>query len=258
MTTAAWNWLPDGAIASPEVLGLVDAAIGRWSQSWFPAWRLQRRGLLFANAPAGARIVASTPKVVVGALNGAVDAMVSRVMDEDITRLELGDGDHAILDALTDELFRDLARELDVALAGEEADEPSGAPDVSGAVLIDLTDEDGRKVLWVETSRKVLASARHMVLPASTAGPAGQLVSLRSAIGETPVALSATVGSVIIPLPEARKLAPGDVIVLDRRLDQAIDLVAASGGTRVACATLVDAASPRSLRLESAASRDRR
>lgn len=203
-------------------------------------------------------MLASTPKCTIGGPDGAADTVMSQVMDTDITRLELGDGDYAILDALREEVFRDLAHELGLALSDEEAERPSGAPDASGAVLLDLIDEDGGKVLWIETSRRVLADARRLALPTSGTRPMSQLAPLRSAIAETPVALSATVGSVVIPLPEARKLAPGDVIVLDRRLDQPIDIVAESGGFSVACATLVDAASPRSLRLESAASRDRR
>jgi flagellar motor switch protein FliM len=71
------------------------------------------------------------------------------------------------------------------------------------------------------------------------------------------VTLSASLGSAAITLPEARQLAPGDVIVLDRSLEQAIDLTPVNGGPVVACARLADAASPRSLRLEAAAGRNR-
>lgn len=256
MTSVAWNWLPEGALSSPEVLALVDGAVERWNRRWFSDWRVRRRGLLFVNAPAGGQIFASTPKFTIGAPGAAAETVMGQVMDMDVSRLELGDGDHAILDALREEVFRDLARELDLVLAGEDVKTPAGADD-SGPVLIDLADEDGRKILWIETSRGTLAETRRQTFPALANRPTGRLTPLRSAIADTTVALSATVGSAVISLPEARKLAPGDVIVLDRLLDQPIDLVAALDGVSVACATLVDASSPRSLRLESAASRDR-
>jgi hypothetical protein len=255
LSSTAWNWLPDGALASPDLLGRVDGAVAEWSGRWFKDHRLVRQRLQYASAPASPPAVASTARFSIRATPAAVEVLTGHALDADLSRLEKGESDQTIIDALSEVLLRDLAAALD-AVFGMDGASPAAA-DPSGGVLIELTDEDGRRAVVIETSRAVLAAARLAGLSERTRrGP--PLASIGTAVADVPVTLSASVGSATITLPEARRLAVGDVIVLDRPLDQPIDLVSASGGSAVACARLVDTASPRSLRLEAAAGRDRR
>lgn len=256
MSSQVWNWLPDGALSSPGVLARVDRAVADWSGRWFVDHRLVRQRLQYAEVPASPPVAASTARVALRAAPAAVEALAGHALDADLSRLEKTDGDQTIIAALSEALLRDLAATLDAALGGDGEAVSSGG-DGSGAVLIELTDEDGRRALAIETTRAVLADARLAGLPERRRRGA-PLASVRTAVAEVPVTLSASLGSVAISLPEARKLAPGDVIVLDRSLDQAIDLIPAKGGSVVACARLADPASARSLRLEAAAGGDHR
>lgn len=180
--------------------------------------------------------------------------LIGRALDMDLPLIELNASDQTLIDALTDEIFRDLTQSLEALLD----DTPGLDRQTSGAVTLEFTDEAGRKILLIETSRAVLAGIRRSALPATVKRATASLTPFPKAIGDTPVTLAATIGSALISLPEVRRLGRGDVIVLDRLLDRPIDLVAQVGGAKVACATLVDAASPRSLRLEPAADLDRR
>jgi flagellar motor switch/type III secretory pathway protein FliN len=254
LTAPAWSWLPDGALLSPSVIGAVDAALEAWSRRWFQDFRLVRQRLVFSPAPSTPPVAVSTGRVAVRVGTGA-DDLAGRALDMDLSRLEMSEDDEAVVAALREALLQDLAQTLDSALAGDG--ETPGARDASGAVCLDLTDEDGRRMAVVETSRSVLAGARLAGLPARARRAAG-LTSLRTALADVPVRLFAQAGSAAITLPEARRLAPGDVIVLDQKLDEAFDLVAENGGAGVACVRLVDTASPRSLQLEAAARRSPR
>lgn len=256
MTTTAWSWLPDGALSAPAVLGLIDDAVDAWSRRWFPDYRLRRQRQGFAGGSTTHPVAAATPRLSLRASSPSLDVLAGRVLDVDLARLELGDGDRTVIDALRDELAQDLAQGLDTALTGQQPRDGSAA-DVSGSVLIELADDEGRRLLMIETSRAILADVRRKVLPGARPG-GDRLTSLRAAVGHAPVKLSASVGSSVILLSEARRLAPGDVIVLDRKLDQPIDIVAGPGDTGLACARMVDAASPRSLRLQAVANRDSR
>lgn len=255
MSSPAWNWLPDDALSSPEVLGLVDQAITEWSDRWFRNHRLVRQQLRYASAPTFLPSVASTARFTLRSAPATVEALAGQALDADLSRLEKTEGDHVILSALSDDLLKDLAETLEACFG------PVGiAPDDIGAadgVLIELVTEEGRKAVAIETSRAVLAQARLAALPERA--PRGDaLTPIRTAMADVTLTLSARLGSAEISLPEARRLAPGDVIVLDRPLDEALDLVPSTGGAALACARLVDAASPHSLRLEPAVGKDRR
>lgn len=253
MSSNTWNWLPEGALSSPVVLALVDGVVSDWSGRWFCAHRLVRQRLHYADAPVSPAVVASTARVAVRATPAAVETLTGHALDTDLSRLETNDTDQAITATLGVILLQDLATALEAALVADGGAAPAAAEGFGG-VLIELTDEDGRRMLVIETSRAVLAGARLAALP-ERAPRKRALTPVRTAVADVPVTLSASLGSAAITLPEARRLAPGDVIVLDRPLDQAIDLIPANGGPVVACARLADTASPPSLRLEAAAAR---
>lgn len=247
MTSAAWSWLPDAALLTPAVLKPIDEALEAWSHRWFRRRVFVRRRTAYG-ATGGPPAVASTGRVAVRLDPGAAEALTGQALDLDLARLEHMEDDRRVIDGVRQALLEDLARIVDASLAGDAtALEP--AADSSGAVVIEVGDEDGRKIAVVETSRAVLASARLARL-APSARPRPKFTSLRQAVAEVPVSLGVRLGSAEIRLPEARQLAIGDVVVLDRRLKDALEILSSPRGAVVACARLMDAASPRSLRLE--------
>lgn len=245
MTTAVWNWLPDNALVVPETLGAIDTALDAWSRRWFQSWRIVRQRLQFASPPTGSPIVAAAASLSVRANESAVDAMMARALDIDLTRLELTEADRTVTAELRELLLQDLAGTLQALLPAPDTLE---ATNTSGFVLIDLADEEGRKLASIETCRAALARLRWKSLkPAARSRT--PLSPLRTAIGDVAIELEAKLGSANLPLADARKLAVGDVIVLDQTLDTSLTL-SGPDGSAVACARLVDTASPRSLQLE--------
>lgn len=198
--------------------------------------------------------MAQTACVSVRATPASVESLAGRALDMDLSLIEQSEDDRSVIDAMAEAMCRDLAGTLDAALDG--GTDKSPGRDRSGPVLIEFTDDAGRRILTIETSRAMLADVRRAALPESPGDASRPLIPIRRAIADTNVSLSAIVGSAEIALPDLRRLAPGDVIVLNRPLDQPLDLVATGSGARIACAKLVDAASPRSLRLQAPAGRD--
>lgn len=247
MTTSVWNWLPDDALVVPETLGAIDAALDAWSRRWFQSWRLVRQRVQFAAPSIGSPVAATAASLSVRASESAVDAMTARALDIELTRLELTEADTTVTSGFRAALLQDLAGTLQALLPPSET---PGAPPASGCVLIDLADEDGRRLATIETSRAALAQLRWKTLKPAVRSRA-RLSPLAAAIGHVTVRLEARLGSADLAMADARKLAVGDIVVLDQTLDTPLAL-SGPNGVAVACARLVDTASPRSLQLEAA------
>lgn len=252
MSNPAWNWIPDGAISASAVLGPFDAAADAWNERWFHDFSLRRRRVNFGASLSAVAPVVSTARLDLRLSSAAPMALLSGAMNEDVSRVELSDLDWTVLEKLRLEMLEDLMHALDAALAGDSVSDTVRSVDTSGAVSIELADPSGRVLATVDTTRAILARVRLNALPSARRRPNRSLVSLKAAIARTPVRLEVRLGSTAIPLPEARRLSPGDVIILDRELDQPLDLAASLTGPTVACGHLVDASFPRSLRLEAA------
>lgn len=253
MTDVAWSWLPDGALGAPPVLSVIDRAVADWCGRWWTGGGLMRQRLTFT-ATGSPDIVVQTACVSVRATPASVESLAGLALDMDLSLIEQSEDDRSVINAMAAAICRDLAGTLDTAL--DSGTDKGAGRDRSGPILIEFTDDAGRRVLTIETSRAMLADVRRVALPEPPGDASRPLVPIRRAIADTNVSLSAIVGSAEIALPDLRRLAPGDVIVLNRPLDQPLDLVADVGGGRVACAGLVDAASPRSLRLQAPSGRN--
>jgi len=230
---------------------LIDAAIEDWSLRWFRSWRLVRQRLQFEGTSPAEPVVASGSCVLIRVFTANVEIIAGRALDIDLGRLNQTSDDQAVVGDFGERIVLDLVRALDAALAPRR---PSTG-DSSGAVVLELRDEEGRKILLIETTRAALAQTRRRSLKPDP-GLRAPLHTIEAAIADVPVKLQARLGSSLVPIGEARRLTPGDIIVLDHALDEPLDL-AGPEGTRIACATLEDTASPRSLRLQ-AAPRDSR
>lgn len=251
MSVASWNWLPESALASPLLLQHIDSALEVWNSRWFKTGRLVRHRLEFTAPPTTPDVVSATSRVSIRMSAAAVETLTGRALDMDLAQLELSEPDHATVSSFSEAILQDLAQVLDTALAGDETMTTQG--DMSPPASISLTDEEGRKIAVIETSRAVLTQARLSLAPAPRPAASALSTPLAKAIADVPVTLAVDLGSATIPLPEALKLAPGDVIVLDRKLDETFDIMSSGDPIPVACATLADTASPHSLRLVAAA-----
>lgn len=253
MTSTPVPWLPSAALTAPEVLSQIDGALDAWSERWFRSLRVLRRSVTLDAGPASGDAAAATPRLSVRASASGLAILTGRALDLEIGQLEMSEADHSVVDDVSRALMQDLANALDEALAGSASGGAPGASSATG-VVIELGDEDGRRLALVETSAALLASARRDRL-GERAASAASLSPLSAALASTPVTLSAHLGSASIELPEARRLAAGDVVVLDRALDAPIDLVSDAGARPVLRAVIADTTPPLTLRLEPAPNR---
>ena len=110
MTAAVWNWVPDNALMSPAALGPVDRAAEAWAERWCAGLGLRRQRPAFGAASANRPVVARSPHFSVLAADTGLTMLVGRVLHMDLARIELNASDQTLIEALTDEMFRDVSR----------------------------------------------------------------------------------------------------------------------------------------------------
>lgn len=246
--TIGWNWVPDTALNASCVLGALDEALSAWSRRWFVEGLIRRRGLEAADAPNGSLAVwaAQTPRLALSLSDTQRAHLTGLATDMAVDRLEAASDDQALLETVATALSDDLVRTLDAALGEGVSAAGAGLDGPSGLFRMTLVDDRGRSVASVWLSRAALAASRLAHLPGRRGAP--RLCALREALGETAVTLTIRLGAAELGLGDVQSLAPGDVVVLDRALDDAL-AVLADVNTSVASARLVDVDDPTCLRL---------
>jgi len=249
--TAAYSaWLPDEVFNSSGALAVFDGAVKTWSDRWFSASGFKAEKI-WLDAKSAHPVVATGLLAAVRLKPETASELAGRALGFDLSRLEATADDQKVLDGFLLALFQDLVDALDDALIsrGAEPDAPSTRADLLSVIL---NDGAGRAVATIEAPKAQLIQALLNALPPPRPAT-GTLTSLTEACADVLVDVKVRIGAALIALPDARRLAPGDVVVLDRRVDQAMDVVAGGDGARLAGAELVDASSPRSVRLQTAA-----
>jgi flagellar motor switch/type III secretory pathway protein FliN len=224
------EWLPLGALDGPRLRDLVEAAVAGWSGRWFarrpaaaagfeacagaaaePGWRRRGSGLAFA---AGAAETAGLADLALGA---------------DIAQLVLSEVDRDIVDRFTGRLVLDLAAEIERALglaATGEDDAAIGDPlDGDGGLRFHAADAHQRPLVRFALPRTLLAPLCKAALPPCADGPA--MAPLLRAVGASPIEIGTRLGRAAVPLGEFAALAVGDVLILDRPVEDGAELVLA-------------------------------
>lgn len=234
MTQVVQSWLPDTALAGPRVRGAVSAAVSAWSMRWF----LHRR-----IGVAGWRMRGDTSAV--SAWRGARELVAIDESQRGRARmlgwaLGMGDdppaqtpADRLVLDAFLAKITDDLVAELEAIFeaASQAPSPPPGEPvrRTKAAVLVDLADADGAQLVSVALSREALVGLCKAGAPPRRPAQ-GVLASRRRAAGAAPAAIEAVLGRVRITLRDLHDLAPGDVLMLDTRLDGTVELRTETSG----------------------------
>lgn len=216
-------WLPAGVVADRLPTATLSAALDRWAGDWFPgpvrlgAWRAETgsgEAMTLSTGPAGLDAVAR-------AMIGPVPVPIAEI---DRAKLD------AAATACIDDLRTRLADLFDTAGV-------ASAAHARHACAIDLPEAPG--ALHLSLSDALLAGWIRASLPAPPSAPA--LPPFREALDPQPVRLSALVGRCRLSLRELENWAAGDVLVLDRPLDAALDLMVAGRLHVDAPCRLVDA-----------------
>ncbi|HYF22972.1 MAG TPA: FliM/FliN family flagellar motor C-terminal domain-containing protein [Caulobacteraceae bacterium] len=236
----AQPWLPVDALVREAVRAPLDAAVRRWSARWFagrsvgvprlaavPAterprgdWRVYRRA------------------AAIDCSRQARTRIADLGLDCSLDRLTLGEADRRLVDAFEREVLRDLSQTVEDALgvlgdwrpAPETPAEPLGR---LGGATAGLADDRGAPLLTLALPQACLLPLCRESLGPPRPGeePPGSRVR---ALASTPVALEAVLGQAEVALADLKALAPGDVLVLDTRLDGPALLRVAGAGRPVA------------------------
>lgn len=228
MTDQPRAFLPAEALTGGRIRQALSEALDGWSRAWFASARAD-----VAPGGAGRLSVADEQADAVGQYarlslsGGGKRRLLEAALGEGLEGKVLSPADRHLLDAFHAGLAADLVERID-RLLGREA---------GPQMRLELT-LGGRPIGALRVSREAVVALVRRALPASsgaTAFPISRVV----AVAHLPVAVEAVLGTALVTIDDAKGLAAGDVIVLDRRVDEAAQLRMDGGGAIVARGRLV-------------------
>ncbi len=246
--TEAWAWLPEGALEHPSVRAGVDEILRDWCGRWFASHDLQVRRI-GAWRPAAADIFrVQAAGVGLRCTSAQTVTLLSQALDLDLNHIEVSDNDQTLIDRFAKAMLQDLADGMAAKVTDGENKPGLDLRHPSGLVEIVVGDPDGSTSLSIHLPRAFANRLRIEALP-EPASTRDRYTSLMKAVGPAQVTLNALLGSVSLALPDARRLAKGDVIILDQALEEPSILSEAVSGAPVAAGRIVDTTYPLSLSL---------
>lgn len=217
-------WLPPSVIADRLPTAALSAILDRWAADWLPVAEVRVGRWERGDGP-GDDLILSTGR---DGSDAVAQAMFGSPPEP------LPEADRAKLDRATAACVDDLRRRL-VELFGSPV--PVDRVQSRHGCAIDLPDRPG--ALRLSLSDTLLAGWIRASLPMAAARP--PVSSLARALDAQTIRLSALVGRCRLTLRELEGWAVGDVLVLDRPLDEALDLLIGGRPCADAPCRLVDA-----------------
>jgi len=250
VTASVREWLPWGVLSHEAVRETLEAAIGHWSGQWFAAPYAAVASVRPAMADprpdgdgTGWRMYST--EIAIRAGRAALSRMIYRALDLRADVPEPTPADARILAGLEEKILESLADTVErtFGVAGRPRQAPEKTEDPlkeSGGLVVSVTEPTGREVLTLAIPAELVF--RHV--KASQGKPAPRPAALRplpEALAGVSIAFEARIGTVELTLSELGELAVGDVLVLDRRLDQPVDIAGLASNDVFAKAALTQA-----------------
>ena len=232
MTGRVRDWLPWGVLSHDAVRETLEEAITQWNGHWFVTPGVGVADLRAATTDlrpdgdgTGWRVYRAA--VAVRAARGALSRLVGRALDLRPEAAGQTAADLRLLAAFEEKLLESLTEAVERAfgIAGSLKSVPEKAADPlegQGGVLVSLTDPPGREMLALAIPAE--AVFRHIKAPLGRAVVEGALQPLGRVLGDVRIPFEAQIGKVELTLAEWNELTVGDVLVLDRRVDEAVDI----------------------------------
>lgn len=233
MSLSVREWLPWGVLSHETVRETLETAVAQWSEQWFTAPYAGVAAVRAAMSDArpdgdgtGWRVYGG--EIAVRAGRSALSRMVHRALDLHTDLAGQTPADLRILAGLEEKILESLVETLERTLgvtgrAKPVADRPEDPLCDGGGLLVSLAEPSGREVLTLAVPSDVVF--RHVKDALERpARRTARLQPLAEALADVHIALEARIGTVELTLSELSELAVGDVLVLDRRLDQAVDI----------------------------------
>ncbi|HEX8232307.1 MAG TPA: FliM/FliN family flagellar motor C-terminal domain-containing protein [Caulobacteraceae bacterium] len=226
MTNGAEPWLPLASSLAEVVRAKAEEAVGLWNGRWFvrPTVRVGRlsvlnewadqtsergwgplgRSLAFNCSDAGRRRLSH--------LALAAPAAASPLNEED----------ERLFGHLVERMLADLGESLETALGASPTPAATGIGR-RGGLQLDLGEDGAPRLAAIAIPRRIAASYYRAVKPPASR-PSKPLAKRSAALADTRVPLEVQLGQAELALNELGTLAVGDVLVLDRRIDQVLEV----------------------------------
>ena len=220
-------WLPDEAIAGPVIAPILDSLLSEWSQTWFIKAHASARPLAQDNidfGPAGWRT--RSGEIAIDAGDPVRAAVAAAMLGHAIVIPSLQPNDRVIVDHLANRCLDDLLERLSDLVGGQSE---SAAPVGARLEAQDwrqweiIIDRGGRAIRLALSSPAMVAIIKRQLPEA----PAVSVASLSSALDSQKTRVSLLLGRCSLKLKEVEGLGAGDVLILDRDMDDPIDLAVA-------------------------------
>lgn len=249
------DWLPAGALDAPAVRRALGEAVLSWSDRWFPGARLVASG--FEARRPGAPLPASGWQSYGTQTALAADPLrlAGLALGTRPEGLVLSEVDRDILGRFTTRIAADLACALDRTIGRDppeavDAEPTTDNPLPQGGLLFAVADGAGAPVLHGAIPLAALVPFRKSVLPAGRR-PRPALARLGRATSATAVRIEARLGAAVVALGDLAALGRGDVLILDRAIDEGAILALPRSGRPFARAALGERGAEVSLTLSS-------
>lgn len=251
MSALVREWLPLDAIGGGRVRALLDDAVAGWSSRWFARRQASAAGFetcAGAPAPAAWRQRGSGLAFCAGAAE--TTRLADLALGADIARLVLSEVDRDIVDRFTERLALDLVATVERAFGLDEGGEESAAADPfagQGGLLCHAADGQDRPLVRLALPRALLAPVCKAALAPARAGAA--MSPLIRAAGGSAIEIGARLGRAALPLGDFAALAPGDVLILDRQVEDGAEMVLSPSAMAFGRGAIATAAGGRGLSL---------
>ena len=225
MTLPVRDWLPTEAFSESAVKTALCGPVERWSKRWFAKGAVA----VAAVHPAEIAEPSSQSRIAAGTLAEAEltgrgkRVLLEAALDVELAGQTLSEGDHAVLEAFAGAALQDLVSILDETFRA--------AADGNGPRLRISLSLGGGDLLAVTLPRHVLVPALRARLAAAR-GNRDVPRSRLGALASTKVTAEAVLGQAELSFADLSNLGVGDVVILDRPLQEPVDL-RLSGGQRI-------------------------
>jgi hypothetical protein len=220
-------WLPKDAFTGDVATAALSDCLARWGEPWFGARKLSAARLRRDEAVPHASVLETRGTAASVEIAGdRKRRLLEALLDTDLTQETRTEGDNHVLDALLAEVSAELVGALGELSAGTSVspDEDNVRATITAGAreILDVIVPEAALVPLIKAQIGV-APAANRAFAVRTAGLKGMRVTAR-----------ATLGHAELSVADVQGLAPGDVLVLDRGLNQPVELCLAEGGAAFA------------------------
>jgi hypothetical protein len=255
MSLRVREWLPAEAAGSAAAHRLVREAVALWGPKWFARAETRAAGFetrtdAAARRPGGWRTAGA---VAVSLAGSETVRLAGLALGAEPERLVLSETDRDLIGGFTAAIADDLAATIEAALGlgPAEAEAQIAVEDPfagDGGLLFAVNDRDERPLLQVAIPAAALVPfLKAAIAPARRRG--APLARLGGAFESTAVRIEARLGAVTLPLGDLAGLAAGDVLILDRAVEDGAELALRPSGRPFAQAAITPGDSKLSLLL---------